>query len=107
MTHEIKGPGYKPTDTAGMRRTDAARPAQSQPAAETAAKSAPSQTEDTVNLTRTALLLRQLEDVVQNTPVVDSDRVQSIKAQLTAGSYEIDDQRTADRMLRAERELAD
>ena len=107
MTHEIKGPGYRPSDTAGTRRTDATRSSPSRTATETSPKPAESQTGDTVNLTRTGLLMRKLEDVVQNTPIVDADRVRAIKNALQAGSYEIDDQRTADRMLRAERESAE
>lgn len=107
MTHEIKGPGYRPSDTSGAHRTDATRSTPSRTAAETSPKPTQNQTEDTVNLTRTALLMRKLEDVVQNAPVVDADRMRTIKSALNAGNYEIDDQRTADRMLRAERESAE
>lgn len=103
MTERINGQGFRPTDTAGTRRTDGAKPAGAG-SADSAAASAP-QTGDTVNLTRSGLLLARLEELVHGLPVVDAERVRAIKEALASGSYEIDDQAVADNMLRFDREL--
>jgi negative regulator of flagellin synthesis FlgM len=42
---------------------------------------------------------------VQSTPVVDHERVAAIKDALASGTYEIDDQRVADKLLRFERNV--
>ena len=104
MTERINGQGFRPTDAAGTRRTDATKRAGGSSSADSSAASAPS-TSDQVNLTRSGVLLSKLEEIVQNAPVVDVDRVRAIKDALASGSYEIDDQRVADNMLRFDREL--
>ena len=60
---------------------------------------------DSVNLTRSGLLMSKLEEVVHGLPVVDADRVRAIRDALASGTYEIDDQRVADNMIRLDREL--
>jgi negative regulator of flagellin synthesis FlgM len=102
MTEKINGQGLRPTDTAGTRRSEGAKAAgqQTQPRAADKPSSA-----DTVSITRTALTLAKLEEVVQGTPVVDSERVAAFKDAIAAGTYEIDDQQVADRLLRFERDV--
>jgi negative regulator of flagellin synthesis FlgM len=104
MTEKINGQGFKATDTASTRRADAAKPAgkEGKPAAVRGAAPASG---DTVNITRSGLLMSKLEEIVQGAPIVDVKRVAAIKDALASGSYEIDDQRLADRMLRFERDL--
>lgn len=105
MTEKINGQGFRPTDTASARRSDAAKAASSQgqsPAAGAEKSGAP---RDTVSITQSGLLMSKLEEIVQRTPVVDQDRVAAVKEALASGKYEIDNQRIADRMLRLEREL--
>jgi negative regulator of flagellin synthesis FlgM len=104
MTDRINGQGFRPADAAGARRADTAKRAGDSSSGESSAASAPTAS-DTVNLTRSGLLLSKLEEIVHNAPVVDLDRVRSIKDALASGSYEIDDQRVADNMLRFDREL--
>jgi negative regulator of flagellin synthesis FlgM len=103
MTERINGQGIRPADTAGTRRTDAGKRAGSSSAGSSGA-SAPTAT-DQVNLTRSGVLLSKLEEIVNNAPAMDVDRVRTIKDALASGSYEIDDQRVADSMLRFDREL--
>jgi len=100
MTERING-SLRPADTAGTRRTDAAKPAGG------AGEGVPStaQSGDSVNLTRSGLLMSKLEEVVHGLPVVDADRVRAIKDALASGTYEIDDQTVADNMIRLDREL--
>jgi negative regulator of flagellin synthesis FlgM len=103
MTERINGQGFRPADTAGARRPDAAKPAGGG-AAESSSQSS-SSAPDTVNLTSSALLMSRLEQVVQNLPVADAERVRAIKDAIASGTYEIDDQSVADNLLRFEREL--
>jgi negative regulator of flagellin synthesis FlgM len=106
MTERINGQGFRPTDTAGPRRTDGAKPASSGSSGESSgAASAQQSSGDTVNLTRSGLLMSKLEELVHSLPAVDADRVRAIKEALASGSYDIDDQAVADNMIRFDREL--
>jgi negative regulator of flagellin synthesis FlgM len=104
MTERINGQGFRPADAAGTRRADATKRGGGSPSADSSAASAPSAS-DQVNLTRSGVLMSKLEEIVHNAPAVDVDRVRAIKDALASGSYEIDDQRVADSMLRFDREL--
>jgi negative regulator of flagellin synthesis FlgM len=104
MTERINGQGFRPTDTAGPRRTDGAKPASSGSSGESSATSAQG-SGDTVNLTRSGLLMSKLEELVHSLPAVDPDRVRAVKEALASGSYAIDDQAVADNMIRFDREL--
>ncbi|MFA7594048.1 MAG: flagellar biosynthesis anti-sigma factor FlgM [Thiohalobacteraceae bacterium] len=68
------------------------------------AQSAPT---DQVSLTPTAQQLRDLEQKVAAHPVVDADRVATIKEALTNGSYTIDPERIAGKMMSLEKALGD
>jgi negative regulator of flagellin synthesis FlgM len=104
MTDKINNQGLRPADTAGTRRSEAAKPSsQGQARAPAADKSAAAS--DTVNITQSGLLMSKLEELVQTTPIVDRDRVAAIKDALASGTYEIDDQRVADKVLRFERNV--
>jgi negative regulator of flagellin synthesis FlgM len=102
MTEKINGQGLKPTDTAATRRSEGPKAAsrETQPRAADKPSSA-----DTVSITQTALTLAKLEELVQSTPVVDSERVAAFKDAIASGTYEIDDQRVADRLLKFERDV--
>jgi negative regulator of flagellin synthesis FlgM len=104
MTERINGQGFRPTDTAGTRRTDGAKSTATGGSAENSGASAQS-AGDTVNLTRSGLLMSKLQELVHSLPAVDADRVSAIKTALASGSYEIDDQAVADNMIRFDREL--
>ena len=103
MTQRINGQGFRPLDTSGARRTEGAKAGAGQ-GAPTADPSAP-QAADTVNITRSALLLAKLGEIVRDTPAVDANRVGAIKDAVAAGTYSIDDQSVADNMIRLDREL--
>jgi negative regulator of flagellin synthesis FlgM len=106
MTERINGQGFRPTDTAGTRRTDGAKPAPASTGGSTQSSAASAQhAADKVNLTRSGLLMSKLEELVQSLPVVDAERVSAIKEALASGSYAIDDQAVADKMIRLDREL--
>jgi len=56
---------------------------------------------------RKARQLKALEEKVNDLPVVDSDRVNAVRAALASGSYEIDTQRIAGKLMSFERALSD
>ncbi|HFC53539.1 MAG TPA: flagellar biosynthesis anti-sigma factor FlgM [Gammaproteobacteria bacterium] len=60
--------------------------------------------QDGVTLTSTAARLRSLENTISSLPVVDSRRVAEIKQTIDEGSYEINPQRIAEKMLDMEQE---
>jgi len=60
---------------------------------------------DTVSLTGTAAKLRQLEAALSELPVADNERIDSVKRAVANGTYEIDPQRIAAKMLDFERSL--
>jgi negative regulator of flagellin synthesis FlgM len=104
MTEKINGQGFRPADTAGARRSEAAKTGEGQTRHRAGAAEKPSSA-DTVSITQSGLLMSKLQELVQSTPVVDSERVAALKDAIAAGTYEVDDQRVADRMLRFERDV--
>ena len=62
-------------------------------------------TADTVSLTNASSQLRSLESTLAELPVVDTQRVESIKQAIADGSYQIDAQRVADKLLNLEQGL--
>lgn len=62
---------------------------------------------DQVSLTPTAQTLRNLEAQVADLPEVDQDRVQAIRDAIANGSYQIDADRVAARLMDMERALKD
>ena len=62
-------------------------------------------TGDRVTLTDSARTLQKIEETVANTPVVDAAKVASVKQAVQSGTYQIDPQRVADKLLQYERGL--
>ena len=71
MTEEINGQGSRPTDTAGTRRSDAAKPPGGRGENRTEAAGKPSSA-DKVSITPSGLLIAKLEEIVQGTPTACS-----------------------------------
>ena len=107
MTEKINNQGLRPTDTSGTRRSEASKAARPASAKESAHGTTGARSGDTVNVSRAGLLMSRLQEVVRNTPVVDAQRVAAVKNAVSSGSYAIDDQKTADKLLRFERNLHD
>jgi negative regulator of flagellin synthesis FlgM len=104
MTEKINGQGFRPADAAGTRRSEAVKPAGGQAGQRTEAadKAAAG---DVVSITQSGLLMSKLEELVQSTPVVDGERVAQLKDAIASGTYEIDDRRLAERLLKFERDV--
>lgn len=62
---------------------------------------------DQVSLTPEAQQLRDLEAKVASMPEVDSNRVNQIKQQLANGSFDVNPERIASKMMNLERALGD
>lgn len=86
-------------------RVAAAGPVRGARDAATTAGDAPA-TEADVHLTGAARGLAAIEQSLRAMPAVDELRVSAVRQRLQDGSYEIDPQRVADRLLRMEADLA-
>ena len=60
---------------------------------------------ETVSLTGTAAKLQQIASQMAGLPQVDSDRVEAIKQAVNEGSYQVDAERVARKMIDFEREV--
>jgi negative regulator of flagellin synthesis FlgM len=72
---------------------------------EGSAPAASAQTGDHVTLTHSARTLQKIEEAVARTPVVNADKVASVKQAISSGTYKIDAGRIADKLLKYERGL--
>jgi negative regulator of flagellin synthesis FlgM len=72
---------------------------------DSSAASPTAQTGDHVTLTTSGRSLQKLSDAIAQTPVVNAEKVSSIKQAVNNGSYSIDASRIAGKMLQAERGL--
>ncbi len=103
MAIEINGPGTLPSPTTSRDESQANnKPGHSDAAAADTGKSS---TSDTVSVTDTAAQLTRAEAALAERPVVDAQRVESIKQAIAAGTYEVDAERVADRMVKFEADL--
>lgn len=59
-------------------------------------------TPDTVSITDAATQLANIENTLSSIPVVDTQRVESLQRAIDEGSFNIDPQRIADKLLRFE-----
>jgi negative regulator of flagellin synthesis FlgM len=64
-----------------------------------------SQTGDQVTLTTSARSLQKLSEAIAQAPVVNADKVASIKQAVNSGSYQVDSRSVADKMLQFEQGL--
>ena len=62
---------------------------------------------DTVSLTDTAAQLSSLQQTVSDSSAVDKERVESLRAAISEGSYNVDATELAHNMINFEQQLAD
>ncbi len=60
---------------------------------------------DAVELTNTATRLKRIEAALAETPEVDRARVDDVRQRLQSGTYEIDHEQLAQKMLRLDQDL--
>lgn len=66
------------------------------------AETGKSSTTDTLSLSDNALQLGKLETTTSSVPVVDTQRVEQVKAAIADGSYEINPEKIADKLMQFE-----
>jgi negative regulator of flagellin synthesis FlgM len=103
MTNKIDNQGFRPLDTSGGTRRSEGVSSDSRPAASGGSQAS---TGDTVNITRSGVLLQKLEETLASVPVVDAERVSAIRDAIKSGSYQIDAAAIADQIIRLDRELS-
>ncbi|WJW74618.1 flagellar biosynthesis anti-sigma factor FlgM [Thiohalobacter sp. IOR34] len=91
---EASGQSSAAAQPATEAKTDAKAPASPPPS-------------DQISLTPEAQKLRDLETSVAELPQVDSDRVNAVKTALANGTFEINPERIAGKMIDFERALSD
>lgn len=98
MVGEINGPGNAATHNAvnGERKLESMPAAAGTPARRGAGAT------DAVSVTGTAAGLLALEQAVAEVPAVDSARVAELRAAIADGTYSIDYERTAAKLLQLE-----
>ena len=94
-------------DGVSGQRPPAANPSQSARAerGEADRSSAPASTSEQLSLTSSAQLLKELSEAVAASPEVDKGRIEAIRQAIADGSYDVDAQRIADKLLRLEDQL--
>lgn len=75
------------------------------PANETGKQQRPEPAQDSVKLSGQVDNLRDVETRLKDLPDVDRDRVDSLRARLDSGDYEINAERLARKLLRLEQDL--
>ena len=62
----------------------------------------PSSTADTISLSDNAVSLGRLNHIVELSPVIDTQRVEQIKRAIADGSFKVDVEQVADKMMKFE-----
>lgn len=75
------------------------------PANETVRQQRPEPAQDSVKLSGQVDNLREMETRLKDLPDVDRDRVDSLRARVDAGEYEINAERLARKLVRLEQDL--
>ncbi|MDN6320105.1 MAG: flagellar biosynthesis anti-sigma factor FlgM [Marinobacter sp.] len=100
MSVDLNGIGRGQVNT---QSTTADKPANAQGAKQAAPEQAHAKTEgargDNVNLSSQARNLKQLEQKLGDYPEMDDDRIEQIRSQLENGTYKIDAEKLAQKML--------
>ena len=105
MAFEINGLNHTQTQSqssSDAKQVDVARGEASNAQAETGTPS----TTDTVSLTDTATRLQSLENTLSNLPVSDPQRVESFRQAILNGSYEVNPQSVAEKLMNVEEQLS-
>ena len=102
MSSKIQGYGPQaPVVTGGAKSAPVERTAGDDP--KVPAVTPP--TRDSVTLTSSARQLQKLAEAVAAAPATSADRVAAVKQAVAQGTYEVNAERVADRLLAADREL--
>lgn len=104
MSHKIDGLDGRPVSVTGGAGVARPREVGRDNRAE---GKAPRQARSDIEITPAARQLAALEKVLAQIPVVDEVRVKTISTAISDGSYRVDAERVADKLLRSDAELAE
>ncbi len=100
INNQTNSPRLNTRESSSSQRT----PAESAGKAQTA--EATSINSDSVRLTGTAAMIQEIQSRIANLPVVDSGRVEAIKEALNNGTYQINPDSVAEKLMNFEAELS-
>jgi len=103
MTDKISNQTNAGFDISKSKARSVSRPEQGR---DTAAKSRADAPSDAVELTNTATNLKRIEAKLADMPEVDRSRVEDVRQRVQSGSYEIDHQELAHKMLKLDQDLS-
>ena len=101
MTEKISG--FAPAEAVAAVKGSGSNAAATEKSQVEGSAQSPASSQDQVTLTDSARSLQKIEEAVSKTPVVNSDKVAAVKQSLSAGTYQIDSRRVADKLLNFER----
>lgn len=99
MADKINGLGRPPVD---ISRSQSDPVGKAGKADRGSASARPGATDDAVSITSTAVNLQRIEASLAAVPEIDGRRVEEIRQQVEAGTYRINAERLADRLIRFE-----
>ncbi|MGI9343806.1 MAG: flagellar biosynthesis anti-sigma factor FlgM [Gammaproteobacteria bacterium] len=99
MADKINGLGRPPVD---ISRSQPGAVGKADDANRAAAAKQPGAPDDGVSITSTATSLQRIEAELAALPEIDERRVEEIRQQVESGTYRINAERLADRLIRAE-----
>jgi negative regulator of flagellin synthesis FlgM len=103
MTDKIVNQTNAGFDISKSKARNIARP---EPAGDSGSKARADAPRDAVELTNTATNLKRIEASLANLPEVDRSRVDDVRDRLQSGSYEINHQKLAAKMLKLDQDLS-
>lgn len=101
MSINIRGATGKPAGTA----TNKTKNTQGGKSVQSSASQAASQDDDSVELTEEVSRIQQIEQSLASIPVVNAGRVKAVSNSLEDGSYRVDAEKVADKIIEMEQEL--
>ncbi len=104
MVRDISGAGTPQSGASNTNKSANSRDvlAKQVPADQPQTAQKPESAKDVVEISSQAKVMKNLEAKLSQLPDIDQKRVDAIKSAIADGSYEVDAQRIADRMLQAD-----
>lgn len=104
MVRDISGAGIAQSGASNTNKSANSKDALAQQsvASQPQAVQQPESAKDVVEISSQAKVMKNLEAKLSQLPEIDQKRVDAIKSAIADGSYEVDTQSVADRMLQAD-----
>jgi negative regulator of flagellin synthesis FlgM len=102
VTDKISGVAAAAEPVAPVKGSNSSAVATDKQGETAGANSAAAQSGDQVTLTSSARSLQMIEQVIAQTPVVNSSKVAAVKQAISSGTYQVDSGRVADKLLQFE-----